>query len=445
MQEDRLRWRVSQVLGGPCKKEELNENDIISCLSFDRQGNFLAVGDQISRVVFFEKPRIPGGQVLYEYNYGGEFVTQPKAAQTKNGQKSAQPGSPLESLESEDKVSRLKWLRPVGETQFMLTATGMTIKLWKIAFEITNEYRPANRGAKTEKDLQIPQVVRLADDAMGEKNWTKQEKREFPSLHKNIIRDLSVSPNGEHFMSMDHFQVNLWNIEDKLQAYSVFDITPPEGGEVSEILTGIHYHPKTDTVFLASTSMGSTYICDMRQSSQCQENAVELREPLPQNKNTYLLEVLSSVGEAQFLPNDQNYVITREFNKVRIWDIRKTEKAAESYNVFEPILTKLSYMYENNNLISERFPITASPCGRYIATGFFNGSFHVIDRTGKVNTQIQVAANKKLISREITPELSKQPIPDNFEYDRRIQSMAWHPKMNTLAVACLDALFIYNV
>ena len=45
------------------------------------------------------------------------------------------------------------------------------------------------------------------------------ERKQFKNCHNYNINSLSVSPDGENFLSSDDLRINLWNLEHHNQAY----------------------------------------------------------------------------------------------------------------------------------------------------------------------------------------------------------------------------------
>lgn len=78
---------------------------------------------------------------------------------------------------------------------------------------------------------------------------------------------MSVSPDGETFLSADDLRVNLWNVENNILAFNLVDLKPPNIEELAEVITHVEYHPRRSDVFLFSSSKGYISICDLRQSS----------------------------------------------------------------------------------------------------------------------------------------------------------------------------------
>lgn len=59
-----------------------------------------------------------------------------------------------------------------------------------------------------------------------EKGFCPSLKRTFANLHNFHINSISVSPNGENFISADDLWVNFWNLENINSSFNVLDIKP---------------------------------------------------------------------------------------------------------------------------------------------------------------------------------------------------------------------------
>lgn len=93
------------------------------------------------------------------------------------------------------------------------------------------------------------------------------EKKQFKNCHNYNINSLSMSPNGENFLSSDDLRVNLWSLENNLIAYNIIDLKPSNIEELSEVITHVEYHPKRSDIFSISSSKGYICLCDLRKGS----------------------------------------------------------------------------------------------------------------------------------------------------------------------------------
>ena len=91
--------------------------DIISCVEFNSNGQYLATGDKGGRIVIF-KEKVPGkdartgesGKPLCEYEFHNEFQSHEPEFDY------------LKSLEIEEKINCIKWCRGNGNSMHLLSS-----------------------------------------------------------------------------------------------------------------------------------------------------------------------------------------------------------------------------------------------------------------------------------------------------------------------------------
>lgn len=93
------------------------------------------------------------------------------------------------------------------------------------------------------------------------------EKRSYKNCHNYNINSLSVSPDGENFLSADDLRINLWSIENHLTAFNIVDLKPSNIEELAEVITHVEYHPRRSDIFVFSSSKGYLCMCDLRMNS----------------------------------------------------------------------------------------------------------------------------------------------------------------------------------
>ena len=96
----------------------------------------------------------------------------------------------------------------------------------------------------------------------------------YKNCHSYNINSLSCSSDGESFLSADDLRINLWNLENNIEAYNVVDLKPPNIEEVSEVITHVEFHPRRSDLFMFSSSKGYVCQCDLRVSSQFERSSV---------------------------------------------------------------------------------------------------------------------------------------------------------------------------
>lgn len=118
-----MNWTLRQIIGE--ESGDVTEDDMVSSIAFDHNGQHLAVGDNFGRVIIFERDSGADGS---EYRFVTEMQSHTKA---------------FDVLRSEfiyPRVVDLKWLRPLGSSLTFLTATEKAIHLCKVGEKYKRVY-----------------------------------------------------------------------------------------------------------------------------------------------------------------------------------------------------------------------------------------------------------------------------------------------------------------
>jgi serine/threonine-protein phosphatase 2A regulatory subunit B len=319
---------------------------------------------------------------------------------------------------------------------FVLTTNDKTVKLWKVYSTQKKEFRAANKASKNEKELEIPKIKHGQN-----RTWHHSLKRSYPNLHNYHINSISVCANGENFISSDDLRINLWHLENKVQAFNIIDLKPENFEELSEVITASQFHPLMDNQFIFSTSKGIIKLGDLRKSSVCDHTALVFEDKDALVNKNFFTEIVSSISDVTFSKNGR-YIFSRDFLSVKVWDINMNNKPVETINIFEPLKSKLCELYEND-CIFDKFSISSSPCSNYFLTGLFNNNFHIADAQGGNNMQYELNFSKNTLCKQI-PKKFYEPLGSNYNFNRKVLKSAWHPTQNVVAIACLNSLFLYN-
>jgi serine/threonine-protein phosphatase 2A regulatory subunit B len=179
--------------------------DIISTVEFNDDGELLATGDKGGRIVIFQRePSNKMSSYRSEYNVYSTFQSHEAEFDY------------LKSLEIEEKINKIRWLRRKNMAHFLLSTNDKTVKLWKI--------REKNKRAESGnlrddsgfiRSVNIPimkQMERMEVEAI--------PKRIFANAHTYHINSISLNSDQETFMSADDLRINLWHIEITNQSFS---------------------------------------------------------------------------------------------------------------------------------------------------------------------------------------------------------------------------------
>jgi len=116
-----IQWCFSQVKG--TLDDDVTEADIISCVEFNQDGELLATGDKGGRVVIFQRDAASKTSLPRrgEYNVYSTFQSHEPEFDY------------LKSLEIEEKINKIRWLKRKNPAHFLLSTNDKTIKLWKVS------------------------------------------------------------------------------------------------------------------------------------------------------------------------------------------------------------------------------------------------------------------------------------------------------------------------
>lgn len=198
----------------------------------------------------------------------------------------------------------------------------------------------------------------------------------------NSIQALSVSADGETFMSVEDLQVFWWHFEaeDTTKATCIADLRPPSGAldEVEELVTASSFHPTHSSLFLLTRSSGVLNIGDLRDPPSRQKRKYAIRSELTPQHNPLSCpaydEILCSISDASFLGPD--HVVTRDYLSLKLWDLRKPDQPCAMMPVMNYVAKYLDSLYENDSIF-DRFPVAVDDVSGTVVTGLYDGAVAV--------------------------------------------------------------------
>lgn len=421
--QDRLsaeHWRLHQIIGGE-GAEEATEEDLISAISFSPSGNELAIGDNLGRVIIFQRENANTSSDS-EVNY--QFLTELTAH--------FKFFDYFRSEEIEPRIVDLKWLQALGNSHLILTATEKSMNVCRIKNGKRKTFQAANHHVKDINNIQMPTSY------VEEKStWDHSIVRTYPKLHNHTINSLSLNINQTTFISSDDTSIYMWNIEKHLEAYNLFEYKYISE-DVGEIITSSTCSPFSESIFLFSTSLGAR-LCDNRKHNNTNSSVLRFEEALTGKKNIFT-DYLNCVSDAKFV-SDQKFV-TRDLLSTKVWDVRVTSRPISTVVLCESLKTRLAEMYENDCIL-DKFSVRPSPCGQKYISGTFNRGFHLINQDGELNQQFTLDFKKRLIQKTV-PKGALEPLPSKYDFGQKSLKLDWHPKANIVAVPLESSIFIYG-
>ncbi|KAI6177024.1 Serine/threonine-protein phosphatase 2A 55 kDa regulatory subunit B [Aphelenchoides bicaudatus] len=440
---EEIHWRFSQIKG--IIEEQPTDVDLISCVEFSDDGEYLATGDKVkcfktSKISFVGHRNVLrcGRVVIFQRNQA--FSYSGARSSEFNVYSTFQSHEPefdyLKSLEIEEKINQIKWLKKKNQANFIISTNDKTIKLWKISERerrvAEGNYNLINGTAKRSSDeLVLPKLepMELVVEA--------SPRRVYANAHTYHVNSISVNSDQETFLSADDLRINLWHHEITNQSFNIVDIKPQNMEELTEVITSAEFHPNEGNYFAYSSSKGIIRLCDTRINALCDKPARVFEEHEDPSTSIILFG---------------NHLQHFGFN---IWDLANERQPCETYNVHDYLRSKLCTLYENDSIF-DKFECNWSGDDSHIITGSYSNYFRVFKRNSPVESTYEASlelcklpamyqkkkGNLGLLGRKRKEEL----FADNLDFSKKILHSSWNPSSsgNIIALAATNNLFIFE-
>ncbi|EMR11638.1 protein phosphatase PP2A regulatory subunit B [Pneumocystis murina B123] len=440
-------WKFAQCFGDKGDVEDITEADIISTVEFDHTGDYLATGDKGGRVVLFERNHTKKN---CEYRFYTEFQSHEPEFDY------------LKSLEIEEKINKIKWCKRQNSAHFLLSTNDKTIKLWKV-FEKSLKVVAENNlsDGLYSSYITSPDLLKLPRMSHHDTIIASVPRKIYSNAHAYHINSISISSDGETYISADDLRINLWNLNIADQSFNIVDIKPVNMEELTEVITSAEFHPLHCNQFMLSSSKGTIKLIDMRQSALCDQHAKIFEEQEDPSSKSFFSEIISSISNVKF-SHDGKFILSRDYLTLKIWDIAMEKHPIKVINMHDKLRSKLCDLYEND-CIFDKFECIFSGDGKNVLSGSYNNTL-MIYPTDTSNTcsnreivlhadrsafkAKKVGGNKKLV-RGVSPNLRENGgidliDTDNIDFNKKILHSSWHPNEDSIAVAATNNLFIFS-
>jgi serine/threonine-protein phosphatase 2A regulatory subunit B len=329
----------------------------------------------------------------------------------------------------------------------VLTAGFRTIKLNRIFKDKIKTFECMSNGYVDNENLTIPKLTSSRSEI---KDKTKKllrgaHSREINSLSENKI-------NHNNFISSDEFRINLWDLNTSDEVYNVVDIEPSFDSETSERITRsvvCNYNPH---LFVYGTNKGNIKLCDLRTSSDHIYFSSNFYDENSNLNKTIFANSLLSIHDICMSPSNSYSFTIRNFLCVNLWDVRKQNEPNAKFLVYEPVINKLSYLYQNNYL-NDKFSLSSDCNGKFILTGGYNNMFHILDIEQRLNTQIVIDDNnEKVMNTNVIRKINSKgscfykkddPSFSNINFDKKILHQAYSPVENCAIMIVYNCIYSY--
>ena len=429
-----MEWRFNQFLGEKLtyqqiKEDPENESFLVTDIKFSGDGKNVAVSDKGGRVIIFKKTDSKKGIPKLEYYY--EFPAQEKDFDAQR------------SIEYTEEIKALEIMPSSNYKKIdILTAGYRTIKLDRIYQDQIPKFEDI------EKDDIIPKFISSTPEV---KNTTKKQ---FLSNNSGEINSLSVNKeNPCNFISSDEYKVYLWDINySQKDLYTPVDIDPMNESTTAERITKSAYIDYDPHIFIYGTSNGNIRVCDLRIGSEQLKFETTYKDE-KSDMNSAIANSLLSVHDISTVLSNKYSFATRHYFSINLWDMRKQNSPTCKFLTYEPIINKLSYLYQNN-YINDKFSLSTDNTGKFILTGGYNNMFHVIDTEQRLNTQIVIDdSNEKTMNTNVIRKINAkgscfykkddQSI-NNINFDKKITHQIYSPIENYSLLIVYNCIYSYS-
>lgn len=434
-----MEWRYSQFLGEKLSYEQIkndleNESFLVTNCKFSADGVNCIVSDKGGRVIFFKRGEVKGNKSP-KLDYYYEYAAQEKEFDVHK------------SIEYNEEVRAMTILPTTTSTKIdIMTAGYRTIKIDRIYKDRIKSYEkqlPSSNGK-----LQIPKVSSVKNEVR------HKNKKILKSIHCNEINSLSDNKtNLNNFISADEFKIFLWDLNVPDEVFNIVDIDPSMEIDNAEKITKSIFSDHNPSLFAYGTSKGNIRYCDLRTSSDHLSFSKNLSDENSNLNKTIFANSLLSVHDINMSLSNHYSIATRHYLSVNLWDIRKQNEPSAKFLIYEPIINKLSYLYQNNYL-NDKFSLSADSEGKYILTGGYNNMFHVLDIEQRLNTQIIIDdSNEKLMNTNVIRKINSKgscfykkddPTLNNINFDKKILHQAYSPVDNFSMLIVYNCIYTYH-
>lgn len=451
-ENEEIHWRFSQIKGNIESEESSTDADIISCVEFSHDGELLATGDKGGRVVIFQRDQSGvylNGIRTSEYDVYSTF------------QSHGPEFDYLKSLEIEEKINQIKWLKKKNAANFIISTNDKTVKLWKIsererkmAEGSFNLRHDDGSDRNVQGELILPRLVPM------ELIVEASPRRVYANAHTYHINSISINSDQETFISADDLRINLWHHEITNQSFNIVDIKPANMEELTEVITAAEFHPNLCHHFAYSSSKGIIRLCDMRGSALCDNSAKVFEEKEDPSTRSFFSEIISSISDIKFSQSGR-YILSRDYLTLNVWDLNMESKPVETYSVHDYLRSKLCTLYENDSIF-DKFECCWSGDERHVITGSYNNFFRTFKRCSQIESTYEASLDlckpfkpttittrsKKagaLVGPSIPGLKRKEDITSDYlDYNKKILHCSWHPNCNIIALAATNNLYIFE-
>jgi len=384
---------------------QFKQDDTISILSFSKNGQFLASGDQAGRVVVFQVNTSPNGAAKPSVS----FVVQVHAHKSSFDY--------FRSELSDPKINGLKWVNTETINPLLLTCNSHDAKLWRFVQNTRHAYNPLDLS-KPLDDFVFPQTRQV------DVKYTFENVKTYTDIQTEYLVDLLALSDQRSFLLVDIGCVKLWDMERDIPSVNLYKVPNNNVEIVSSAVTDT-----MPTAVLIGDDSGSASIIDMRQQSEDLTTSIffDVKNYLSSQRRLPSSTTVSSVAFSQ----DGMNLVVRTFGDAQVWDIRQPSAPLSTCEIqwFPGQMDTII----NEEFIKDQFRTSFTSSGK-VVTGNYSADFMSWDwNTGLTRKHRAISAR--------TP---RAPPEAGRDFTKRVTVCESHPKQDIVAVVSTASLFLFN-
>lgn len=444
-------WAFRQVFGDRDSNEDPAEEDLISAVRFDANGDYLATGDRGGRVVIFESSEV-GHRAMLRDNSTNSSSEPPPQIEYRfycEFQSHEPEFDYLKSVEIEEKINRIRWRPARAEPLFLLSTNDKKIKLWKIyekkvrmvASKPSNSASSSGQPSPFVRQLLLPKLMLVQSIA------TAALKKTFANGHIYHINSLSFCADGETYLSADDLRIHLWHLDAVDTTFNALDIKPNDMEDLSEVITAAEFHPTYPNSMAYASSKGLVRLCDLRQSAVVQpHDGIVFGHTTPPTDRTFFSEVISSISDVKF-SHRGDHLMVRDYMTLKLWDVRRPSAPIHVIKVHDQLQPKLCELYEND-CIFDKFECSWGAGDTHVCSGTYDNKMLLWDafQDGPPIALESVSSTVSPTRRNTLKGklgLNRKESVGSKHFAKKALHHAHHPTRNLIAVGARNALYIF--
>lgn len=439
-------WQLTQV---ERLSDDKSTEDYISTLAYDDTGDLLAAGCKDGKVFVFRREHESSRCRPDHTGSEGDLSSTSRPFRSYvTFQSHEREFDHLKSVEIDEKICKLHWLRRQNRHQFLLSTNERTVKLWRVSERIreideavlTNE--ETRRSNFITAPLRIPRYKPAADRGV-----VATPRRVYFTAHGLRINSLSVNSDLETFLTADDLTINLWHVEVPHLSFNIVDSRPENMDDLSEVITAAEFHPTSCSLFAHASSKGSIRLCDMRSNALCDRHSKIFVDGSSEETRNFFSDIVCCICDLKF-SFDGQYLMSRDYLNLKVWDVRVDSHPVETYPVCEPLRSRLCKLYETDQIF-DKFDCAWGYNDRYIATGTYGNYFKIIDRISGQSITAAADSSSKVHRKRKTSiggkiRLADDINADSLDFRKKCVHAVWHPNDHILTNATANCLNFFH-